>query len=195
MAKSQEIIDFGWSNILEQYKDEETIFVDVGIVAKDSAKKTKKGDLTLAELATIQEFGAMIDHPGGTSFGFKSKASAERNEIRFLKEGKGFIELGKTGPHEIVIPSRPFIRQTFDKNIRELWKLVKNLDDEVIKGKIKRKKALVTIGQVHQNQIQEAMSNPGEFEANAPSTIRKKKSAQPLIDTGRLRQSINFEVG
>ena len=29
---------------------------------------------------------------------------------------------------------------------------------------------------------------------NAPSTIAKKGSANPLIDTGRLRQSIDFEV-
>ena len=30
----------------------------------------------------------------------------------------------------------------------------------------------------------------GDFEPNAPSTIRKKKSDKPLIDTGRMRQSV-----
>ena len=31
-------------------------------------------------------------------------------------------------------------------------------------------------------------------EPNAPSTIRKKGSDKPLIDTGRLRQSVNYVI-
>ena len=34
----------------------------------------------------------------------------------------------------------------------------------------------------------------GTFEPNAPSTIRKKGSSRPLIDTGRMRQSVNFII-
>ena len=34
----------------------------------------------------------------------------------------------------------------------------------------------------------------GSFVPNAPSTIRKKGSDKPLIDTGRLRQSVNYHI-
>jgi hypothetical protein len=34
----------------------------------------------------------------------------------------------------------------------------------------------------------------GPFTPNAPSTIRKKKSARPLIHTGHMRQSIRYVV-
>lgn len=189
----QEIIDFGWEKYsVELAKDVE--FVNVGIIANDGAQKVDN-DLTLAELASVQEFGMIINHPGGTSFGFKTKAAMERGEVRFLKKGKGVLELGITGPHEIVIPSRPFIRQTFDENEANLSRLVERMEDEILAGRITRKKALTQIGQTHQNQIQKAMNTPGKFEPNAPSTIRKKGSAQPLKDKGRLVQSINFEVG
>ena len=190
---SQEVIDFGWEQYaVELAKDVE--FVDVGIIASDGAKKVDK-ELTLAELASVQEFGAIIKHPGGTSFGFKTKSAMERGELRFLRKGKGFIELGVTGPHEIVIPSRPFIRQTFDENEAELGRLVDDQEKEILAGRTTRKRALTMIGQTHQNQIQKAINTTGKFEPNAPSTIRKKGSAQPLKDTGRLAQSVNFEVG
>ncbi len=189
----QEVIDLGWKKYsVELTKDVE--YVDVGIVASDGAQKIDN-DLTLAELASVQEFGMTIDHPGGTSFGFKTKAAMERGEIRFLKKGKGVFEMGITGPHEIVIPSRPFIRGTFDEHEADLAKLVEEMEDEILAGKKTRKQALTQIGQTHQNQIQKAMNTAGKFEPNAPSTIRKKGSAQPLKDKGRLVQAINFEVG
>ena len=34
----------------------------------------------------------------------------------------------------------------------------------------------------------------GGFVANKPSTIKKKKSEQPLIDTGHMRQSVDFVI-
>ena len=34
----------------------------------------------------------------------------------------------------------------------------------------------------------------GEFVPNAPSTIRKKGSDKPLIDTGQLRQGVSYKI-
>ena len=42
-------------------------------------------DITNASLGAMLDMGADIDHPGGTSYGFASKAAAERNEVRFFK--------------------------------------------------------------------------------------------------------------
>ncbi len=190
---SQEIIDRGWEGYKKHLEDDFS-FVDVGIVASDGAKKLPEDDLTLAEIASINEFGAVINHPGGTAFGFKSEASAERGEVRFLKKGEGFVS-GVTGPHEIIIPSRPFMRGTFDENEAELGRLVDEQEKEILAGRKTRKQALKMIGQTHRNQIQEAINTTGKFAPNAPSTIRKKGSAQPLKDKSRLTQSIDFEVG
>ena len=34
----------------------------------------------------------------------------------------------------------------------------------------------------------------GNFAPNAASTVRRKKSSRPLIDTGRMRQSVNYQI-
>ena len=34
----------------------------------------------------------------------------------------------------------------------------------------------------------------GDFAPNAPSTIRRKGSSKPLIDTGRMRQSVDYVI-
>ena len=44
--------------------------------------------------------------------------------------------------------------------------------------------ALIAQGDVQQNIVN------GKWAANAPSTIKRKKSSKPLIDTGKLRQSV-----
>lgn len=41
--------------------------------------------------------------------------------------------------------------------------------------------------------VQEKIES-GSYEPNAPSTIRKKKSDKPLIDTGRMRQSVKYVI-
>ena len=49
------------------------------------------------------------------------------------------------------------------------------------------------IGAFQKGLIQERIVE-GSFTTNAEATIRKKKSATPLIDTGRMRQSVNFVI-
>lgn len=41
--------------------------------------------------------------------------------------------------------------------------------------------------------VQEKIGN-GSFVPNAPSTIRRKGSDKPLIDTGRMRQSVKYVI-
>jgi len=94
------------------------------------------------------------------------------------------------------IPSRPFIRQTFDENVTTIDSLVDRKENEVLAGKSTRKDALMMIGQTHSNQIKKNIKTKGVFVANAPSTIRMKNGKDtPLINTGRLRASVDYEVG
>lgn len=83
------------------------------------------------------------------------------------------------------IPSRPFLRQTLAENQEKYTTLfVKLFESGVSIEQIYEQIALIAQGDVQQNIVN------GKWTANAPSTIKRKKSSKPLIDTGKLRQSV-----
>lgn len=83
------------------------------------------------------------------------------------------------------IPSRPFLRQTLAENQEKYTTLfVKLFESGVSIDQIYEQIALIAQGDVQQNIVN------GKWTANAPSTIKRKKSSKPLIDTGKLRQSV-----
>jgi len=179
--KDQEVIDKGWNNYVNSFDDVE--YVDVGILTQPGAQKRppvdgKQSDITLAELAAVQEYGA---------------------QIQVTPKMRGFLSangLNLSKSTEVInIPSRPYMRQTFDENESILFRMIDEKDKEVLAGKTTRRKALNEVGQTHKQQIQKSMSTKGKFKPNHPYTIAKKKSSQPLIDKGILRAAIDYEVG
>lgn len=174
MSKDQEWIDFhDWDGYLAEL-EKDLSYVDVGITAKDGAQ----GEFPLAQLAAVQEFGTVIN--------------VTPKMRRFL---------GATGLHlkadtkEITIPSRSFMRGTFDEQENTLAKRADELERTILKGKISKRLALSELGQMHRQQIQKNMKTQGKYAPNHPYTVKQKGSANELIDTGRLRQAIDFEVG
>lgn len=91
------------------------------------------------------------------------------------------------------IPPRPFMRQSFDTNRDEIKTFTDKEVDAIYSGKQNVKGALEKIGVYFVGKVKETFSK-GEFVENAPSTIAKKGSSKPLIDTGRLRNSIDHKV-
>lgn len=162
-------------------------FVTIGI--HEDAGQHESDDITNAQLGAVHEFGADIDHPGGTSFGFASKAAADRNEVRFLKKGKGFIELGVTGPHKINIPARPWLTPGVQSGNEEYLQIIMRAVEAGDPLSI----ALERVGVVAASKVQLFMTQL-KSPANAPSTIKKKGSSNPLIDSGALRQSVTFKI-
>lgn len=162
-------------------------FVTIGI--HEDAGQHESDDITNAQLGAVHEFGADIDHPGGTSFGFASKAAADRNEVRFLKKGKGFIELGVTGPHKINIPARPWLTPGVQSGNEEYLQIIM----AAVKAGDPLSVALERVGVVAASKVQLYMTQLKQ-PPNAASTIKKKGSANPLIDSGALRQSVTFKV-
>jgi hypothetical protein len=100
-------------------------------------------------------------------------------------------EFGTADGH---VPERSFIRSTIDENREKyLGALTKATGRAVDKGTAAMKTELGKVGARVTADIQRkivALKEP----PNAPSTIEKKGSANPLIDKGRLRQSIDWEV-
>lgn len=176
MSKDQEWIDFhDWGGYLAEL-EKDTSYVDVGITAKDGAKD--HDGISMAHLAAVQEFGVVIN---------------------VTPKMRGF--LGATGLHlkadtkEITIPSRSFMRGTFDEQQNELAEKADELERAILTKKMSKRLALSELGQMHRNQIQKNMKMQGKYKANHPYTVKRKKSSNELIDTGKLRQAINFEVG
>lgn len=91
------------------------------------------------------------------------------------------------------IPSRPFIRNSVDNHEEEITSFVQREVAKCIKGQQSAENALKRIGVFQKSLIQKEITE-GSFVPNSPSTIRKKKSSKPLIDTGRMRQSVNYEI-
>ena len=63
---------------------------------------------------------------------------------------------------------------------------------QILKGKT-AEQVLREMGVYLKGQMQEEITN-GEYVPNAPATIRKKKSDKPLIDTGRMRSSVQYQI-
>ncbi len=133
------------------------------------------------------EFGATINHPGGTPY----KIIGEGKAI-FLKKGDPSA-IGVTKPHVINIPERSFIRSTLHEQRDEIIALKKKLLGQILDGKMNTEKALGILGAFLADKIKlkiVAIKDP----PNKASTIRKKGTSNPLIETGQLRNSITYEV-
>lgn len=101
--------------------------------------------------------------------------------------------INEFGSADQSIPSRPFLRTTMDQQNRKFQHVTKSLLFMVLLGKKTSKNALKTIGQVIEAAVKKTMTDL-RTPANAPSTIARKRSSNPLIDTGRLRASIASRV-
>ncbi len=90
------------------------------------------------------------------------------------------------------IPSRPFLRKSVDENESEINAFLESGKECILRGASARQ-VLSDIGMFQKDLIQEKITE-GNFTPNAASTIRKKGSDKPLIDTGRMRQSVNYVI-
>jgi len=161
--------------------------VTVGI--HEEAGNVESGEITMAGLGATHEFGAEIKHPGGTSYGYASKAAADRDEVRFLKTGSGYMELGVTQAHVINIPARPWLEPGVASATPEV---LLTIQDGMEAGK-SMDQILEAVGAVAAGKVKVYMTDL-KTPPNAASTIRKKGSSNPLIDSGAMRQSVTHKV-
>lgn len=91
------------------------------------------------------------------------------------------------------IPPRPFMRNSIAAHKGEYKDLGRQLAKEVIKGRKTVKQGLEELGLLAASDIQDEITNLREPPL-AQVTIDRKGSSKPLIDTGKLRQSVTYEV-
>lgn len=139
---------------------------------------TPEGERIFREL---DKLGKMV-----VKVGFQHGEAAEENGADVC-DVAAFNELGTEN-----IKPRPFMKMSIEDNEDELSAFMTRLVQEVIKGK-SAEQALKEIGVKEKALMQETIVN-GSFEPNMESTIRRKGSDKPLIDTGRMRQSVNYVI-
>lgn len=177
--------DMGMEELFQRIR-ESADHVDIGVHA-DAGEE-------LVKIAAANEFGARINHPGGTAYGYATKEDMAHGIIKFLKGGAGYKVLGKTRPHLIIIPMRSYIRSTMDENQEDYHTLAKECIKKIVDGEMTKFQALSIIGQKIESDIKRKITTL-KTPANAASTIRRKKSDNPLVDKGILRSSIRYVVG
>jgi len=92
------------------------------------------------------------------------------------------------------IPERSFIRSTIAENIDQIRDYIANLEERIFSGfvdinKVDEMLAVFVIG-----LIKEKIKRSKEWAvANSPTTIAEKKSDQPLVDTGDMRNNLDWK--
>lgn len=84
------------------------------------------------------------------------------------------------------IPARPWLDVGVKSGAQDYLEVIENNSDDI-------DNALEIIGQIAVGKVQQYMTDLQD-PPNAPSTIAKKGSSNPLIDTGALRQSVTYSI-
>ena len=150
-----------------QAKLKEAANTDILVGIPESATNTKDGEtFYLADIAFLQNYGSY---------------SEKENRHMTSDEAK---ESGK-------IPPRPFgstLMQNYGDKIKKFYQ--KDVG-ESLKGKRSMKQSLNRVGFIASGLMKQNLST-GNWTPNAESTIAKKGSSKPLIDTGEMRRAITW---
>jgi hypothetical protein len=91
-------------------------------------------------------------------------------------------------------PARPFIRQSADANKVTIEKTCKALLKKITQGGT-AEQTLNAIGTMQKTLIQDTITKSKDWaEPNADYTVERKGSDQPLVDTGRMLQSVDYVI-
>lgn len=135
----------------------------------------KKFEKMLKELSSLE-----------VRIGFQ-KGKASEDDGTDICDVAAWNELGTVN-----MPSRPFLRKSVDENEGVINSFFQSQKKDIVSGS-SAEQVLKEIGIFQKDLIQEKITS-GSFAPNAASTIRKKGSSKPLIDTGRMRQSVDYVI-
>lgn len=147
------------------------------MAVKEFSDMTPEGKRYMKQLKELADLEVCVGYQDGETY----------DDGTSLAEVAAYNELGSS-----TSPARPFMRQSFENHGSELQKACDNVNAVLAKGGT-AEQALNTLGVFCKGLVQEEIVEGG-FAPNAESTIKQKGSAQPLIDSGLMRQSVNYVV-
>lgn len=147
-------------------------------MALDFKDMTPEGKRFLKELRKLEQLEVRVGFQAGQHT-YEDGAD--------LAEVAAFNELGSSDT-----PARPFMRQSFENHEAELQAACEEANKVIANGGTAQQ-ALQKIGVFTKGLVQQEIVDGG-FAPNAESTIAKKGSEKPLIDSGLMRESVNFVI-
>ena len=90
------------------------------------------------------------------------------------------------------IPARPFVSDCAEKNAGQIKEAQKRLVYRVYQGSLSADGALAQLGAWYVN-VQKGHILHGGWTPNAPATVKRKGSNRPLVDTGQLVNTVDWE--
>ena len=148
----------------------------------------------VANIAAINEFGGSHEVEEHKQSIFRKVAASGDYFLRggkFVKRSESNFESIHTVPaHTVTTPPRPFFRTTIAKK-KGQWGT--DLAEAMKATDCDAQRALNMVGAAIKSDLQQAIV---EFSTppNAPSTIAKKGFNDPLIDSGHMLNSVDWEV-
>lgn len=145
---------------------------------------TPEGERIFRELDKLNELIVKV--------GFQHGQATEENGTDIC-DVAAFQELGTE-----TIPSRPFMRDSVENNEDKIVAFMQSQIADIISNGKTAEQAFKEIGIFQKNLVQETIED-GEFVPNSPATIRRKtvdgkKGDHPLIDTGTMKNSVNYVI-
>jgi len=96
------------------------------------------------------------------------------------------------GSEKMNIPSRPFMRQTYENNKDKIGRVQASLYAQVLSGRFSFKRGLSRLGEWYTDRIQQTIRR-GNFQPLKPATILAKGSSKPLIDTKQMHNAVTHK--
>lgn len=138
-------------------------------------KRVEKADGPHVQVGVLASKGGSADHDGIS-----------------MVELAAVHEFGAPGAG---IPERSFIRRTFHEKRKELGAITGRLAKQVLTKSLEVPRALDMLGAWGANEVKNTIAKgPHIPPPLKPATIARKGSSRPLVDTGRLLNSIQWEV-
>lgn len=147
----------------------------------------KHGETPTAHIAHILEYGATINVTPKMRgfFAAGGLKSIDGTEIKApLKKSTTVIK----------IPPRPMLRFTGKDKWKDWVKAAGEIAKAVTEGKTDPKKAYNQLGLTIVKDIQHTIDNSSLYIPNAPLTQKIKEKNTPLIDTGEMRDQVDYKV-
>ena len=145
-------------------------------------KLTPEGKKFFKEIEKLVKMQVRVGYQQGKDF-----YEGEGKKVDLLDVAM-FNELGTSRT-----PSRPFMRDSVDDNEENITKFCQAQLKGIVNGSKDAESVLKAIGAMQVGLVQKTIKD-GSFTPNAPSTIARKGSDKPLIDTGLMRQSVHYVI-
>jgi hypothetical protein len=138
---------------------------------------------------TIQKMAAAAQKPGAhVTVGWPATAGQHAGSSMSVAEIAAQHEFGTAR-----IPQRSMLRATVEIYEHKYTEALRKIGIGITAGRIDLKGGLDLLGVMIKGDVQKRIA-AGIMPPNAPSTIARKGSSTPLIDTGQMRNAIEHEV-